>query len=270
MATPCAVAGGSIRDLLVTGAYQASAMAAKLTATAMIGERGAQRHPGPVAAGLDGPFRDAQQDGRLRAGQAVQHGRLDGAAQFRGQLGQSLTQTAVLDTDQHLILSGDNYRWFRRTPRQPPPGPVLPANHVDQTADAYSPDERRDVAVPPVGAGFPPQGKEGVLDRVVDHIRRRAPPRHPDGQPARVPVIRSGKSLLITACQTAQQCRVIALLGTRPHSRSRSRAPMQSLSHQQASSVPIIQDQISWGSGPHRHRGSVIPLGTRTSQSGPR
>src|SRR6266567_4406715 len=84
---------------------------------------------------------------------------------------------------------------------------------------------------------------EGVLDRVVDYIQHRAPPSHPDGQPARGPVIQSGKSLLITARHTAQQCRVIALLGTRPHSRSRSRAPMHSLSQQQTRSVPIIDDQ---------------------------
>jgi hypothetical protein len=87
---------------------------------------------------------------------------------------------------------------------------------------------------------------------VVDHIRQRAPPGHPDGQPARVPVIQSGKSLLITARHTAQQCRVIALLGTRPHSRSRLRAPMHSLSPQQASSVPIIHGQMSWETSQQR------------------
>jgi hypothetical protein len=39
--TPCAVAGGSTRNLLVAGACQASAMAAKLTGTAMAPPRSA-------------------------------------------------------------------------------------------------------------------------------------------------------------------------------------------------------------------------------------
>ena len=72
--------------------------------------------PGPVAAGLDGPFRDAQQHGRLRAGQAVQHGRLDGGAQLRGQVGQGLAQAAVLDADQHLILGRDDHLPAFRSP----------------------------------------------------------------------------------------------------------------------------------------------------------
>jgi hypothetical protein len=74
------------------------------------------------AAGLDGPFRHAQQDGRLRAGQAVQHGRLERAAQFRRQPGQGLAQTAVLDAGQHLVFGRDDHVRLRRTPRQPPPG----------------------------------------------------------------------------------------------------------------------------------------------------
>ena len=41
MVTPCAVAGGSTRNLLVTGAYQASAMAAKLTGAATAPPRSA-------------------------------------------------------------------------------------------------------------------------------------------------------------------------------------------------------------------------------------
>jgi len=53
----------------------------------LIGEGGAQRHPGAMTAGLDGSFRHTQQDGRLRAGQTIQHGRLDSAAQFRRQPG---------------------------------------------------------------------------------------------------------------------------------------------------------------------------------------
>ncbi|MFZ0188843.1 MAG: hypothetical protein WAL72_18070 [Streptosporangiaceae bacterium] len=39
--TPSALAGGSVRNLLVAGAYQASAMAAKLTGTAMAPPRSA-------------------------------------------------------------------------------------------------------------------------------------------------------------------------------------------------------------------------------------
>src|SRR5215467_7764138 len=220
-----------------------------------------------MTAGLDGSFRHTQQDGRLRAGQTIQHGRLDSAAQVRRQPGQGLTQAAVLDADQHLILSGDNHRWFRRTPQRPPPGAALPADRVDQTADAYSPDKRGDVAAPSVGAGFPPQGEKSVLDRVVDHIRHRAPPGQPDGQPASMPVIESGKGLLITARHSAQQGRVIALLGPQPHTESRSRAPMHSLSQQLTSAVPIIHDQISRETGQQRHRSSVMTTGTRASQS---
>jgi hypothetical protein len=48
---------------------------------------------------------------------------------------------------------------------------------------------------------------------VVDDIRHRAPPGHPDGQPARMPVIQKGERVLITTRYGAQQCRVIALLG---------------------------------------------------------
>ncbi len=209
----------------------------------LLGERGAQRQPGAVTAGLDGAFRHAQQDGRLRAGQAVQHGRLDGAAQFRRQPGQRLTQAAVLDAGQHLVLSRDDRLRLRRAPRQPPPGAVLPADRVDQAADADAPDERGHIPAAAVGARLPPHGEEGVLDGVVDHIRHRAPPRHPDRQPAGVPVIQGGKRLLIAARHGAQQRRVIALPGPWPHGRDRSGAPMHSLSQQRTRPVPIIQDK---------------------------
>ena len=167
----------------------------------------------------------------------------------------------MLNTDQHLIFRRDNHRWFRRTPRHPPPCAGLPADRVDQTADADAPDERGHIPAPAIGARLPPQGEEGVLDRVVDNIRHRAPPRHPDSQPARMPVIQRGKSLLITTRHGAQQHRVIALRGTRPHARSRSGAPIHHLSQQQTSSVPIIHDHISRETGQQRHRRSVIPKG---------
>jgi hypothetical protein len=112
---------------------------------------------------------------------------------------------------------------------------------------------------PPVPACFPPQGQEGVLDRLVDHVRQRASPGQPHGQPPGVPVIKHGQRLLIAPCYPAQQRRVIALprptglprrtgplrrwalLGrrsARPHARSRSCTLMHSLSQQQARSVP--------------------------------
>ena len=46
MVTACAVAGGSIRNLLVTGEYQARAMAAKLTGAAMAPPRSEERRVG--------------------------------------------------------------------------------------------------------------------------------------------------------------------------------------------------------------------------------
>jgi len=99
---------------------------------------------------------------------------------------------------------------------------------------------------------------------VVDNVGHRPPSRQPDGQPAGVPVIQSGECLFIATCHTAQQRSVIALLGTKPHTRSRPRAPMHSLSHQQTSSVPIIPDQISRDTDLQGH-----PPGTRASQSPP-
>jgi len=136
-----------------------------------------------------------------------------------------------------------------------------PVARVDQTADAYSPDERRDIPATAVGAGFPPQGEEGVLDRLVDNVRRRAPPRHPDGQPARVPVIQSGERLFIATRHAAQQRHVIALPGPRPHAR-------RPLRHSHALPVAatdqfgsIIHNQISWDTGLQGH-----PPGTRAPQ----
>jgi hypothetical protein len=43
---------------------------------------------------------------------------------------------------------------------------------------------------------------------------------------------------------------------------------MHSLSHQQASSVPIIQDQISWGSGQqHLLFNAELPAGVSTHRA---
>jgi len=98
---------------------------------------------------------------------------------------------------------------------------------------------------------------------VVDDIRLRAPPGHPDGQPASVPVVQGSKRLLITARHGAQQCRVIAILGPRAHARGRSHAPMHSLSQQQASSVPIMHNKLSQDAGQRGYSRSVISLRIR-------
>ena len=60
-----------------------------------------------------------------------------------------------------------------------------------------------------------------------------------------MPVIQSGKSLVVTTGYAAHQRRVVALLGTQPHGRSRSGAPMLSLSQQLTSSVPIKPNELS-------------------------
>jgi protein-S-isoprenylcysteine O-methyltransferase Ste14 len=60
-----------------------------------------------------------------------------------------------------------------------------------------------------------------------------------------MPVVQRGKSVLVTAGHGAQQRRVIALRGTRPHARSRSGAPMYNLSQQQTSSVPIGPEVVA-------------------------
>src|SRR5215472_14238396 len=124
----------------------------------LLGEGRTQGQPGAVTARLDCPFRHAQQNGRLCTGQAVQDGRLDGTAQLRRQSGKGGTQAAVLDSDQYLILCGDGYLRLLRAPRQPSPGTVLPADRVDQAADADAPDERGHIAAPAVAVSSPPQG----------------------------------------------------------------------------------------------------------------
>jgi hypothetical protein len=70
---------------------------------------------------------------------------------------------------------------------------VLPADRVDQAPDADAPDERGHVPAAAIGARLPPPGEERVLDGVVDDIGLRAPPGHPDGQPAGVPVVQGGE-----------------------------------------------------------------------------
>ena len=146
---------------------------------------------------------------------------------------QGLAQATVLNAGQHLILGGDNHRWFGCPPRRPPLQPALPADRVDQATDADAPDERGHVAGPAVAACFPPQGEEGVLDRVVDDIRHA----RIAGSAGRSATRRAGRtarratssSPRATPRSSAASSRSSAL---RPHARSRSRTLMHSLSQQ--------------------------------------
>jgi hypothetical protein len=65
-----------------------------------------------------------------------------------------------------------------------------------------------------------------------------------------MPVIQGGKRPLITARHSPQQHRVIALSGLRPHDRTRSGAPMLTLSQKQTHPVPIMQNKIQPGHRP--------------------
>ena len=148
------------------------------------------------------------------------------------------TQPAVLDPHQYLILRRDDHLAALGPPTRPrpPPGPALPAKRIDQPANPDTPNESPHVTTSPEGLRPPPHRQERVLHRLVNHLRRRAPPRQTNGQPAGMTVIQSAQRLLVTRRNGAQQRQVIG--GITTHARSLPRAATPSLSPRKVRSVP--------------------------------
>jgi hypothetical protein len=99
----------------------------------------------------------------------------------------------VLDPEQYLVFRRPD-EFLSGTPEKAPPSRVtlhiaLPTLEVDQAADPDPPDVGADASVSPVAPGPPPQREEGVLDRLIDQLARRAAPRESQGEPPGVTVV---------------------------------------------------------------------------------
>jgi hypothetical protein len=102
-----------------------------------------------------------------------------------------------------------------------------------------------------------PQSQKRVLHRLVNHLRRRTPPRQANDEPSGVTVIQTTQRLLLTLRHSAQQRHVIGAIT--PHPRSFPRATTTSLSQRQAWLVPPIE--ACWSVG-HTEDGSARRITT--------
>ena len=135
---------------------------------------------GPVQPRLDAAHRHVQQLRGFLGGQAVQHDGLDDGAHLRRQPRQGLTDVAVLDRQQDLVLR--RRRGLGALEHGRDVG--TPTQAADQPADRDAPQPRRDVTVTAEAPRFLPDRDERVLDGVGHEVTVVAPAREPEREPS--------------------------------------------------------------------------------------